>query len=225
MIVNKVKYNIQNLTNTVVDIPWGVEITWGLLTPKNVTNDSIIQNIVIGSIYSKPKSKKKTETLDHIAQTYNFLCTKYGKGLFWILAGDTNELKLDSILNLSPNFKSVVITPTRLNPDKILDNIITDLSKWYQTPECLPPLDADEGTGGAPSDHLTVVMCPITALVNKPARTTREVEVRPLKQSGINLFEHWLQDQTWDEVLKAKSVDDKAEVFQNMLLNLSLIHI
>ena len=185
LIVNKVKYNIQNLTNTVVNIPWGVEATWGLITPKNVTSNSIIQNIVIASIYSKPKSKKKTETLDHIAQTYNFLSTKYGKGLHWIIAGDTNDMKLNSILNLSPNLKSVVTKPTRLNPDKILDNIITDLSKWYQTPECLPPLDADEGTGGAPSDHLTVVMSPITVLMNKPSRTTREVEAVWIKIIGV----------------------------------------
>ena len=132
----------------------GVEVTWALLTPKNVSNDSIIQKIVLGSIYSKPNSKKKTETLDHIAQTYNFLSTKYGKGLYWILAGDTNDLNLDPILHLNPNFRSVVTNPTRLNPDKILDNIITDMSKWYQTPKCLPPLDADAVSGGKPSDHL-----------------------------------------------------------------------
>ena len=46
---------------------WGVEITWGLITPKNVTPSSAIQNIVLGSIYSKPDSRFKTDTLDHIA--------------------------------------------------------------------------------------------------------------------------------------------------------------
>jgi hypothetical protein len=106
-----------------------VEVTWALLTPKKVTNDSIVQNIVLGCIYCKPNSKKKTALLDHIAETYNFLNMKYGKGLHWLLAGDTNDLKLDPILSLSPNLKSVVLTPTRLNPDKILDNIITDMSK------------------------------------------------------------------------------------------------
>ena len=59
LIVNKKKYSVQNLTNTLIQIPWGVEVTWALLTPKNVSNDSIIQNIVLASIYSKPKSKKK----------------------------------------------------------------------------------------------------------------------------------------------------------------------
>ena len=115
--------------------------------------------------------------------------------------------------------KSVVLSPTRLNPDRILDNIITDMSKWYQTPKCLPPLDADPGSGGKPSDHLTVIMEPISVINNKPARTTREVEVRPLKQSGILLFEEWLNKQTWEEVSNAKTVDEKSEILQNMLLN------
>ena len=184
IIANNRKYNVQNLTNTLISLPWGVEITWALLTPKSVSNDSIIQNIDLGSMYSKPKSKYKTAMVDHIAETYNFLNTKYGKGLYWMLAGDTNDLKLDPILSLSPNLKSLVKNPTRLNPDRILDNIITDMSKWYQSPECLPPLDADLGSGGKPSNHLTVIMKAISEINNKPARDTREIVVRPLKQSG-----------------------------------------
>ena len=218
LIVNNEKYNVKDLTNTLIEIPWGVEVTWAILTPKNVSSDSIVQNIILGSIYSKPNSKKKTATLDHIAEAYNFLNSKYGKGLYWILAGDTNDLKLDPILHLSPSLKSVVKKPTRLNPDRILDNIITDLSKWYQSPECLPPLDADPGSGGKPSDHQTVVMEPISVINNKPARITREIEVRPMKQSGIDLFGHWLNNQTWKKVLEAENVDEKTEVFQNMLL-------
>ena len=42
LIVNNKKYNVQNLTNTQVEIPWGVEVTWALLTPKNVSSDSTI---------------------------------------------------------------------------------------------------------------------------------------------------------------------------------------
>ena len=219
LIVNKNKYNITNLTNSLITIPWGVEVVWALLTPKNVTSDSTIQNIVLGSIYSKPNSKKKTALLDHIAETYNFLSTKYGQGLYWILAGDTNDLKLQPILNLSPNMKSLVKEPTRKNPDKILDNIITDMGKWYQSPKCVPPLDADPGSGGKPSDHLIVIMEPISVLNNKPSRTKREILVRPLKQSGIDMFAHWINKQTWEEVLRANTVDEKTEVLQKILLN------
>ena len=98
------------------------------------------------------------------------------------------------------HLKSVVTQPTRLNPDKILDNIITDLSSFYQSPECLPPLDADEHSGGKTSDHKIVIMKPISTINNKPARITT---LRPLKQSGIDLFKYWLDDQTWKNVLTA----------------------
>ena len=147
-----------------------------------------------------------------------FFELKIWEGLFWILTGDTNDLNLDPILHLHPNLKIVVTKPTRLNPDRILDNIITDLSKCYQCPEFLPPIDADPGSGGKPSDHLTVVMAPISTINNKPARTTREIYVRPMMQSGIDLFGHWIRNQTWEQVLNAESVDEKSEILQNMLL-------
>ena len=56
IIVNNEKYEIQDITNTLVQIPWGVEVTWAILTPKNVTNESKIKNIALGPIYSKPNS-------------------------------------------------------------------------------------------------------------------------------------------------------------------------
>ena len=73
IIANKEKYNIENLTNTTINIPWGVGITWALLSPKHVSKDSVVKKIVLGAIYVKPKSKKKTATVDHIAEVYNTL--------------------------------------------------------------------------------------------------------------------------------------------------------
>ena len=92
------------------------------------------------------------------------------------------------------------------------------MSKWYQSPICLPALDADEGSGGVPSDHLIVMMKPLTSLENNCARVTRQIKVRPLKQSGIDLFGHWIKQQTWSEILNAETVDEKAETLQDMLL-------
>ena len=40
---NNKKFEAQNITSTLVQIPWGVEAVWCLLTPKNVTNNSQIQ--------------------------------------------------------------------------------------------------------------------------------------------------------------------------------------
>ena len=102
--MNESKYNVEDLTNTLVQIPWEVEVTWAVILPKNISSDSVIQKIILGSIYSKPNSKEKTATLDHIA--VSLLNAKYGKGKYWILAGDTNDMKLDPILHLSPNLKN-----------------------------------------------------------------------------------------------------------------------
>ena len=114
IIVNTQKYQVENLTQSIVSIPWGVEAVWAVLTPKNVSNDSKIQKIVVGSIYSKPDSRKKSILLDYIAQVYSQMNTKYKKGLHWLICGDTNELKLDPILQLSPSLKQVLQNPTRL---------------------------------------------------------------------------------------------------------------
>ena len=43
IIANVKKYHIENLTNTSISIPWGVEMTWALLTPKNASKDSVIK--------------------------------------------------------------------------------------------------------------------------------------------------------------------------------------
>ena len=100
---NTRKFHVENLTQSTISIPWGVEVVWAILTPKNVSNVSKIQKIVVGSIYSKPDSRKKSLLLDHISEVYHLLSSKYRKGLHWILAGDTNDLNLSSILDLNSN--------------------------------------------------------------------------------------------------------------------------
>ena len=91
--------------------------------------------------------------LDHISETFNIISKKYGRGLHFIIAGDVNDLKLDSIMSLSPNLHQIVQDWTRLNPPAILDPIVTTLSSYYQIPQCLDPLDPDPDKNGKPSDQ------------------------------------------------------------------------
>ena len=93
IIVNEKKFIVENITNKLIQIKWGVEAVWCLLTPKNVTNDSKIKKIACAAIYCKPGSKSKTDLLDHIAESYNILSTKYGRGLHFIQAGFNPEPK------------------------------------------------------------------------------------------------------------------------------------
>ena len=39
-----------------------------------------------------------------------------------------------------------------------------------------------------------------------------------MKQSGIDLFGFWIRKTDWKEVFEAENIDDKAELFQNRLL-------
>ena len=219
LIINNSKYNVKNLTQSLIEIPWGLEATWAIISPKNITSDSSIKKIALCSFYRKPKSKKKSLLLDHINQSFNIISSKYGYGLHYIISGDSNDLKLDNIFNLSHNMKQLVSNVTRLAPPAMLDHIISTLGAYYQQPACLPPLDPDPDSNGSPSDHLIVVMRPIDTLNNKPGRTFREVKVRPLTKSGLSKFQSWIQEQTWREVLEEESVDIKAENLHNMVLN------
>ena len=219
LIVNHSKYHVRNLTQSLIEIPWGVEATWALISPKNVTSDSKIKRIAMCSVYSKPDSRKKSLLLDHVNVAYNIISSKYGKGLHFIIAGDTNDLKLDNILNISPNLKQLVSGATRLSPPAMLDPIISTLGRYYQLPVCLPPLDPDPESNGSPSDHLIVLMKPLNSINNKPARVFKEVTVRPLTTSGLEKFKVWIQSQDWADIINLKSVDDKADALHSMVLS------
>ena len=219
LFINQDKYHIRNLTQTLIDIPWGVEAVWALISPKNVTNNIKIKRIALCSLYSKPNSKKKTLLLDHISHAFNVISAKYNDDVHFIIAGDTNDLKLDSIINLSDKMRQLVTKVTRLDPPAILDPIISTLGTFYQEPVCLPPLDPDPDTNGKPADHLIVMMNPVDNVNNKPSRTFREVRVRPLRQGGMEKLKNWFQAQEWGEVLEEESVDKKAEILHHMILD------
>ena len=219
IIADTTKYDVENITQTVVTIPWGVEAVWAILTPKKLKTSSRIQKIVVGSLYCKPKSKKKTLLYDHISQVFNQLSSKYATGLHWIICGDTNDLKLDPILHLNKNLKQVVQDPTRLTPPRILDPIITTLSGFYQKPKCLKPLSADPLSSGKPSDHLMVVMEPISMVNNEASKTTKEIIYRPLKEEGLQQMWEWIKNETWDAISLENSAHKKAIILQQMLLD------
>jgi hypothetical protein len=219
IIANHKKYHVQNLTNSVIQIPWGVEAVWCVLTPKNITHDSKIQKIACCALYSKPNSKKKSLLLDHISDAFNVLSTKYDRGLHFILAGDTNDLNLDSILSISPSLVQIVSDWTRMDPPAILDPIIMTLSNLYQKPLCLEPLDADPDKNGQKSDHRVVISKPISIVNNKCSRLTRTVKVRPFPHSGISKMREWFIDQRWEQVYEAVTAHEKADVFQKMLVS------
>ena len=86
----------------------------------------------------------KKQLLDHINQAFHTISTvQYTRGLQFILAADSNNLKLDNILNLSSQMRQMVTGFTRLNPPKMIDPILTTMHMYYQEPVIFPPLDPD----------------------------------------------------------------------------------
>ena len=165
----------------------------------------------------KVKPKQNSWTI-YISETYNFLSSKYSNGLFWLMAGDTNELKLDLILHLDPKLRQVVEEPTRIVSDGILDPIITDLTKYYNVPECLKPLNADCICHRKPSDHKMILLKPLAKFNNKIKRKQRVVNICPLPESKLLQFENWLKDQQWEQLLTFETSHEKAEFLQNVLI-------
>ena len=134
---------------------------------------------------------------------------------------DIPRLQDRAILNISPNFSQVVNFPTRLNPDKILDKIVTSLSHWYHPPVPLPALECDDDKGGKPSDHLGVYWEPLSH--EYPALNMREVTFRPHPDSSVEAFGRWVSTYTWDEVYNAETAHEKADIFQNIIFLKSII--
>ena len=133
ILVNENKFIVKKLCPDPVTVPFGVEAVWALVMPRKQSSQKFKYIAVCSIYYRGPKSTKKQELYDHIGETFHYLSSKYGSNIQFIIAGDTNRLNLKPILNLSPNLKQVVKVFTRLNPEAILDPIIT-LWKYYEEP-------------------------------------------------------------------------------------------
>ena len=219
ILVNEDKFIVKKLCPDPITVPVGVEAVWALVTPKKSSSNKF-KYIAVCSVYDRgPKSTKKQELFDHIAETFHFLSSKYGSSIQFIIAGDNNRLNLSPILNLSPNLKQVVKIPTRLKPEAILDPIITTLWRYYQEPVTKPPINPNVNSKGKPSDHLIVIMKPLSSALEIQPRNYEIITTRPITQSGTDKFGKWLVCHNWHEVYKCENVNEKAEIFQQTLMD------
>ena len=65
---------------------------------------------------------------------------------------------------------------------------------------------------------LNLVVRAITTINNKCLRQTRKVKVRPFPESGMVKMKEWFIKETFEKVYKAESSHEKAEIFQNILI-------
>ena len=59
----------------------------------------------------------------------------------------------------------------------------------------------------------------INTIENQCARSVKTIKYRPLSALGFSRMQKWLLDYDWKQVYEAKTADDKAEEFQNVLVN------
>ena len=75
ILVNEEKYHVKELCPDPITVPIGVEAVWALLTFKQKNPQNKVKYIAVGAIYYRgPKSTKKQELFDHIADTFHYLC-------------------------------------------------------------------------------------------------------------------------------------------------------
>ena len=217
ILVNTQNFLIKRICPDPITVPVGVEAVWCLVTPKRFSSKKFKYIAVCSLYYRGPKSTKKQELYDHIAEAFHFLSAKYGSHIQFIIAGDTNRLSLAPILSLSPRLQQAVKVPTRLNPAAILDPIITTLSQYYEAPVTKPPINPDVGKNGKPSDHLTVLMRPLSAAMSIKPRVYKIINYRPISESGIESFRLWIENYTWEDVYTCINANEKAQRFQGIV--------
>ena len=218
IIANTDKYVVRQLCPSLFTVPASVEAVWVLVRAKtDSSHRREVKNIIVCSYYFSTTITKADILLDHLAQSYNILRSKYGPDAHYILCADSNHLDLSQIIRLSPDFKQVVNVPTRLNPPAVLDTIITSLAHYYESPVAKPPIESDSQSG-KPSDHLVVVWRPLYQHINENRRKYRSVSHRPLTERGICEYGRWLISHDWNQIYQMQSIDDKVETFHNILM-------
>ena len=59
IIANKKKYEVENLTQSVISVPWGVEAVWAILTPKIVQLPAKYKKLLLVQYIASPIVGKK----------------------------------------------------------------------------------------------------------------------------------------------------------------------
>ena len=195
-----------------VTIPRSVEVVYGLLRPKKVTTD--LRVIISVAFYSPPKSRKKTQLLDHIVSTCQMLLTKHPRAAI-VIRGDRNEMSISPLLIALPRLKQLV-TKFTCN-GKILDVLLSNLHEFYSVPEIVPPVPADNPLQGKPSDHSVPVARPHSSTGVNRANEYRIKISRPMPDSGIRKFGMWIIDEQRDCIVPGSKPADQAVALQQML--------
>ena len=82
ILVNTQKFLVKRICPD--PVPVGVEAVWCLVTHKGLSSHKFKYIAICSLYYRGPKSTKKKELFDHIAETYHYLSGKYGSNIQYI---------------------------------------------------------------------------------------------------------------------------------------------
>ena len=205
--VRQEKFTISKLN---IPLPKSLEVVWGLLRPKIISGR--ITSIIVCCFYSPPRSRKNRVLVDHITLTLQSLL-KIHKDPGIIISGDRNSLDIASLLSADPSLRQIVKVPTR--GSNILDIICTNLSRFYDDPQIIPPLQPDVQGCGAPSDHSGVLAIPNTTQNMPVSRNKVKKKIRQLPESLLHIFNEKLSTTSFNH-LKELPVPEMVEEFQTI---------
>ena len=210
LIVDLEKYSCEKMS---IFIPKGLEVVWGLLKPKSSTAQ--VKKIIACSFYSPPNNGRNTRLADYLVGALQMLSTKYPDAGI-IMGADKNKMDISPILNCGLRLRQEVNENTRQG--SILDILIMNLSRFYNSPIIAPPLNPDDPTKAKPSDHSVPIAIPHTDRHNPPSRNYTFHTVRPLPLSGLNKFSQWISAEEWGGIRDVKlSSTEQAAQFEKML--------
>ena len=210
IVVNLSTFTLKKIEE--VHIPKNLEVVYGLVRPKNLSSN--IKEIIAVAFYSPPKSRKKNELLDHIITTCQILLSKYPNAGI-IIGGDRNEMSVAPLINSIPRAKQIVTQPTCNG--KVLDVIVTNLHEFYEVPEIVSAVPADNPNSGVPSDHCTAVAAPFSSVSDGLSNEYISKTTRPLPDSGIRSFGQWIVQESWDSVKLLSDPSEQAILLDNVV--------
>ena len=163
-----------------------METLWLTIYPYKLPRE--VSCITVGVIYHPPNSNN-TELYNHISHCLDHILQVHpDSGV--LLVGDFNHFK-DASIKQSFKLVQLVKKPTR--GDNILDKILTNMDKFYATPQILPPLGA--------SDHFVVTCHPNIQHTYK--KQNMHILKRSTDANGKNMFVHAIKSIDWSELYRA----------------------
>ena len=135
-------YNEENfkVEDPGVNIPEGVEAVWALLTPKS-SEIAQVKRILVGGIYTSPRSLKKQETIEHIIATMHSVQSKFDDTIRFFISGDFNKVSIEDILESNGSLQQICSVATRNSTT--LELVIICMAKLLHPPTTLDPSKQD----------------------------------------------------------------------------------